>query len=386
MLLSSPTANASLSNHPNPSTATNNDPSMLSSSQEVQWQTAFWSLVGLAILTMSQPCGRVCSFSTRYRTYLRSSPFICAADTLSIGFRLLVAPIYLRVSPICALRMLQHERFQDADEAEGLQALGSSTIGRWIFALLGPLPVMIKLASFSGTPWTQALGTSYMVSFVVTEFIILSATIDDPDTEPPDRVMPPTYVPNRWLGQGQSRTANARASIQKAFRDIEEPLAIMIICAQYAALIGPAIVWSMVRLTNFAQSITSPVKGQYDGPAEVGLIWLFSILGFSFLFLASLLITVLPGIALKNYCQKNTTVGKWLAVAFPESEGSTRLVVDGVAIVALSFFLLNVVTALIGYRLWFDSTGTSNPHWTTIFGKLVRPSSTTTTTTPSNST
>src|ERR1700728_4640453 len=52
----------------------NKTPTMDTSTQEVQWQTAFWPLVSLAVLTMSQPCGKVCNLPSRYRTYLRSSP------------------------------------------------------------------------------------------------------------------------------------------------------------------------------------------------------------------------------------------------------------------------------------------------------------------------
>jgi hypothetical protein len=168
-------ATVSTTNHAEFSNVTNSTPVTVSTTQEVQWQTAFWSLVSLAVLTMSQPCGKICSQPSRYRTYLRSSPVVCAADTLSIFTRWAVMSISLRVSPIRALRLLQLERFEDADEAEGLQKLGSSTFGCWIFAVLGPLPVMIKLASFGGTPWTQAFGMSFMVSFVVTEFIIVTA-------------------------------------------------------------------------------------------------------------------------------------------------------------------------------------------------------------------
>jgi hypothetical protein len=66
---------------------------------KAQWQTAFWSLVGLAVLTMSQPCGEVCSMPSHYRTYLRTSPFLCAADTISIIVRWVAISVCLRVSP-----------------------------------------------------------------------------------------------------------------------------------------------------------------------------------------------------------------------------------------------------------------------------------------------
>jgi hypothetical protein len=50
----------------------------VSSPSPVTWQTAFWTLIPLAINVMAQPSGRVCGAPSRYRTYLRSSPFFFA--------------------------------------------------------------------------------------------------------------------------------------------------------------------------------------------------------------------------------------------------------------------------------------------------------------------
>jgi hypothetical protein len=191
LILSTPTTGEDALNHPKPRDNGNNDPNTDTSIQQVQWQTVFWCLVSLAVLTMSQPCGKVCTLPSRNRTYLRSSPMLCAADTLSIIVRWTAISIHLRVSPIRALRLLQRDRFEHGEEAEGLQNLGSSTFGRWIFTVLGPLPVMIKMASFIGTPWTKVYAACYIASFVTTEFIIVTTPEDvherrlDPDMSSP---------------------------------------------------------------------------------------------------------------------------------------------------------------------------------------------------------
>jgi hypothetical protein len=82
------------------------------------------------------------------------------------------------VSPIRALRLLQRDRFKDTEEAEGLRNLGSSTFDRWIFAILGPVPMMIKMASFTGTPLTNMYANLFVACFIITELIIVTTPED----------------------------------------------------------------------------------------------------------------------------------------------------------------------------------------------------------------
>ncbi|KAH9219141.1 hypothetical protein DL95DRAFT_520826 [Leptodontidium sp. 2 PMI_412] len=49
---------------------------------EVSWQTLFWIITTLAINSMTQTCGWVCGFNSRYRPYIRSSPAICVVDII----------------------------------------------------------------------------------------------------------------------------------------------------------------------------------------------------------------------------------------------------------------------------------------------------------------
>jgi hypothetical protein len=346
LILSTPTTGEDALNHLKPRNNGNNDPNTDTSIQQVQWQTAFWCLVSLAVLTMSQPCGKVCTLPSRYRTYLRSSPMLCAADTLSIIVRWTAMSIYLRMSPIQALRLLQRDRFEHGEEAEGLQNLGSSTFGRWIFTVIGPLPVMIKMASFIGTPWTKVYAACYITSFVTTEFIIVT-TPEDVHERRPDPDLP-----------------SPRISLQKWLKDFD--LVLMVLAQSPIFVLLPLQILGEYVAAPFLDRYFSEEfddsRFVYFPPMIVGLTMSIGI-GLLTIYLLRKLFN-----AMVSYCNKHPTVGKWLVLVFPESEGSTQLVVDREAIWALIFFLGNVITALLGYRFLYDSTSTINPSWTTIFG------------------
>jgi hypothetical protein len=46
---------------------------------------------------------------------------------------------------------------------------------RWLLFVLGPLPQAIRLASFTGTPWTKAFEYSFALSWVLMEVVIFAA-------------------------------------------------------------------------------------------------------------------------------------------------------------------------------------------------------------------
>jgi hypothetical protein len=106
---------------------------------------------------MAQPGGRICGLPSRYRTYLRCSPLLCAADSLSIIVQLLTNIIYLRLPVWKGLGVLLRERFSDAQanhsrtledlaaeidgkEAECIQSLEKTIWHRWLWFILGTLP------------------------------------------------------------------------------------------------------------------------------------------------------------------------------------------------------------------------------------------------------
>lgn len=58
----------------------------------------------------------------------------------------------------------------------------SRTWPRWLFFLTGPLPAAIKLASFTGLPWTKTLGMASLAAFFINEG--LAFCIGPPPTIP----------------------------------------------------------------------------------------------------------------------------------------------------------------------------------------------------------
>jgi hypothetical protein len=56
-------------------------------SNQITWPNAYWPLVGLALNTMIQRSGSVCGWDRSLEVYLKSSPCICAADTIAILIR-----------------------------------------------------------------------------------------------------------------------------------------------------------------------------------------------------------------------------------------------------------------------------------------------------------
>lgn len=145
---------------------------MASTSSEVSWQSAFWSLPPLAINTMTQPTGKVCGLDLSLRTYLRSSPIVCIADATTILIRF-TAYIYIGFSPsLAAKRVLiarEHEIEDNGPRRGGFQALEQLPFLRIVWFFIGVLPQVIKLLACTGLPGTQTWGCFYLSSFIVVE-------------------------------------------------------------------------------------------------------------------------------------------------------------------------------------------------------------------------
>lgn len=137
----------------------------------VSWQSAFWSLPPLALNTMMQPSGRVCGFHPSLRTYLRSSPIVCAVDAILILLRLAIY-ICRGDAPSVAAQRVRTVRSQGAEHmplAGGLQELEQMPFLRIFWFVFGTLSQLVKLAALRGVPWTQVWGGIYVGSFLVVE-------------------------------------------------------------------------------------------------------------------------------------------------------------------------------------------------------------------------
>jgi hypothetical protein len=160
----------------------------------VSWQTIFWTLIPLAINSMAQPGGRICGLPSRYRTYLRCSPFLCAADALSVVSQLAALYLYRKQNFSEAIGTVLQERFEadkgdehraghqlaihdddDDEEVETLHSLEAMTWLRWLWFIIGTLPPAIKLMSMSGVPREQAWGMMFLTSWIINESLTIYA-------------------------------------------------------------------------------------------------------------------------------------------------------------------------------------------------------------------
>lgn len=148
----------------------------------------------LAINSMSQPGGRVCGLPSRYRTYLRCSPFVCFADSISILMWMVILITYQKLSFMDALGILLHKRFNEKEsmrlqttdqiltlnetETEGIQTLERMTWLRWLWFILGTLPPAIKLLSMRGVGWAQIWGIMFLSSWILNESLVIFATVN----------------------------------------------------------------------------------------------------------------------------------------------------------------------------------------------------------------
>ena len=155
------------------------------------WHVVVWILISLAINSMAQPSGRICSVPYRYRLYLSSSPILCAVDAFSAIIRLIAISISFRISPLKACHLVALSRFEVyvgtlKDDAPSTPSAPPSPppakphLGpvnnpwpRYLFFVMGTLPAAIKLASFTGNPWTKFWGLMFPVSFTIIELILL---------------------------------------------------------------------------------------------------------------------------------------------------------------------------------------------------------------------
>jgi hypothetical protein len=309
---------------------------LASSPTLVSCQTAFWIIVALALSVMAQPCGRVLGFTSRYKTYFRSSPVICAVDTVMIIIRVIILCIKLRISPRTAIVLLVEKRFKDARPAEDSRAMVYFTWMRWVYFVLGPLPMSVKLASFQGTPVTQTIGFTFLISFVLIEFL---------------NVM---YGMARSLEEvhlEEGRVAPHRSNVDpELYKSVDEAI------TKVERLFGWFLFYALMA-ANYAF-------------LQYWLIWTLPYYGF---LLGIYCLHVFPTgyyyfTILAYLCEKYPVIGENLLLRAHHSEGQGRSEFDKTAAGMMYFFLLNLVTCVRGYTYAYDPSGTVNPGWTTIFG------------------
>jgi hypothetical protein len=170
----------------------------------VSWQTIYFLLAALASTTATQPGGRVGGLSSRYGVYLRISPLVCIVDAgLAVGY-LIFGFVFTGTSFRILLRHVLDCRFDEAehrsDEAEWnghSRRFDRETMFRWLFFVFAGLLPAIKLMALIGIPCSRAWGIMFVISFVVTE-ILLVLSKSAARTESMDLSQGPKLNP--WFG------------------------------------------------------------------------------------------------------------------------------------------------------------------------------------------
>ncbi len=260
---------------------------------------------------------------------MRSLPFICLADTLSIFSKVGYRRLRFGTSLGKSVRNVIDERFGSHEEV--LEFVRTSWL-RWLFFCLGPMPQAIRLASFEGTFWTQFFGFSYLLSWVLIETLgVISA---------------------------RTVTQNVAITDQINFEFLDGFYYFLALLCYYSSLLYFLLVFMLSRVRRKFQERESQEWNLEHWMLLVGmfnfgvlLLWIRNYIVRSFLI----------------FCHKYKFFGQCLLVNFQEGESKT-LEVDIDAGLWLVWFVGNLLVCLIGYCFLYDSSETVNPRWTAVFG------------------
>lgn len=271
---------------------------------------------------MAQPAGRLCGHHRLRRAYLISSPLMCIYDLLFV----LLYPIFIctrySVDISTGITLSLSERFSAPVPDEKFHALAQRTWLRWLFFVLGPLPLTILLAGFKGTPWTQIIGFIFLADWAVGELLIYLSTISPFSPEEHDNApeMPEltTYTGYSFVG--------------------------------FTVLAWTALLWTPFLRSDSLQdnsSLSLAINLLFISAVPICIIWALAI-GPEFL-------------GLGRFLERHMTLSKWLCVAFPDQNGSYFL--DTGAWHYAVVFLANVVFGILAYACFYDPRGTDFPSW-----------------------
>ncbi len=141
----------------------------------VSWQSVFWAVIAMALNVLLQNAGSVCARSSSWRIPLRSSPLICAADTILCLLELLWIKT-LGCSWSTAARHVWYGRFEEPRTWAGS---GVDSNWRWsmIAFVLGALPQFIKVFVMQGVIATQIIAIAFFGAFLVPEILRITAGV-----------------------------------------------------------------------------------------------------------------------------------------------------------------------------------------------------------------
>ena len=132
---------------------------------------AFPILISIAALCVLEPRSRVLGIQSRYKTFIRASPFVCLLDSLDILLRWFLTSTCLRCPPLMALQIVGHDRFRGSEPLVGVDKIRANPFLRLAYLILVALPGLWKLSSFKFTPMAQIFAGIFILSYVVDETV-----------------------------------------------------------------------------------------------------------------------------------------------------------------------------------------------------------------------
>jgi hypothetical protein len=233
-----------------------------------------------------------------------------------------------------SLQLLLRRRFDDNSVEKSAYSKGLQwwlRWVRWLFFIIGVLPLAIRLASFKNTPWTKAIGFIFFAHFLIGEGLILLAS----------RIPIPTFAPF------------SKEDEKSKFR----------YWAYGAALLGSLFFPAYLAL----QQVVIFMDGLDTGVILAGLLLLVILLPsfLIYIFLCGFAVGSGLGKITKLMERRYPDALRGLMLAVETDTGVVK--VDEDAVWCLGLLIINLVYCVLGYRFVYDPSETVDPGWRGIF-------------------
>lgn len=361
------------------------------STQVVPWYSILWALVAFALNSMNQPAGCVVGCTTNVSFMLRSSPIVCALDTLM----LLAGLIYYRCcSPSLEdahIRLL-HLRFQDDETLDAKPTAQTGRLARWCaFALL--LSQVVKLLSYHGLLWSKIIAGHFVLSFIISEVILgwpRTPAPNCPNTEPALQMSGPlspcynsialSVAFMLWFSATASRdlVGQPQDTLLRHLGLVTFTLGALFITFMYVvgileskvsqerlvstALLAPllGIPWAYYAASPMLQkAVTRPVFIQLT-TAGLSVGWVLVALFFASIVLKRIVNTPIEGLKPENGGSEDDGASE-------SKRLTTRRIMTELTL-GWYFLALHVVTAALYLKYSYEPAGTGRPAWSEPLG------------------
>jgi hypothetical protein len=326
----------------------------------------YWSLFSIALNTMIQPCGSICGFEPSRSIYLRSSPFVCIADTSILTIRF-INYIYQGQSPFSAARaVLRDRRYDFSTTLKNARGPESPRIFRFGVFIVGIAYSFAKLSVSSGILWSKIWACCYFASFL-TWFVLGQLA----GNAPADPISPSLGRLNSFsikLDQGIGYVAVCLQFIPLAWVDFaaKEPDRDLSKRYRYRGFrLGGHIIALFIHaifISIEGQALRLPSSLRKTLPIVLALL----ILG---------ILVILHGLDYRYtlysfFYSLITAIASWLLYIFPFSRELVCVFGEGdyKNVLVFDFFWRIFFLSLFWYFRCYQPFGTSKPEWATFFG------------------